>query len=117
MGGLEKRRYTADLSLEEGIHFTLGKSFSENLNFKTPDHWRDKMVYKYYVHVLKRPGHLGIRWTPYKLIFYWGLSLGLKGSYTDEMTKPYGNFRIYRTILLNLKINTKIVLLQVLLKY
>ena len=53
---------------------------------ETPDQWRDKMYYRYYAHALNRPAHLGIRTDRYKLIFYYGLSLGMKGTYTDQAT-------------------------------
>lgn len=50
------------------------------------------MYYRYYAHALNRPAHLGIRTNRHKLIFYYGLSLGLKGTYTDEATPPAWEF-------------------------
>ncbi len=63
-----------------------GKSFRKNLIIETPDNWRDKMYYRYYAHALNRPAHLGVRSDRFKLIFYYGLSLGLEGTYTDQAT-------------------------------
>jgi hypothetical protein len=50
------------------------------------------MYYRYYAHALNRPAHFGIRTQRYKLIFYYGLSLGLKGTYTDKASKPAWEF-------------------------
>ena len=50
------------------------------------------MYYRYYAHALNRPAHFGIRSQRYKLIFYYGLSLGLKGTYTDKASKPAWEF-------------------------
>ncbi len=69
-----------------------GESFRKNLSMDTPDHWRDKMYYRYYAHALNRPAHFGIRTGRYKLIFYYGLSLGLNGTYTNEATSPAWEF-------------------------
>ena len=35
---------------------------------------------------------MGIRTNHYKLIFYYGLSLGMKGTYTDQATTPAWEF-------------------------
>ena len=69
-----------------------GRSFRKNLKGDTPTNWRDKMYYRYYAHALNRPAHLGIRTDRYKLIFYYGLSLGMKGTYTDQATPPAWEF-------------------------
>ena len=69
-----------------------GKSFRKNLLMETPQDWRDKMYYRYYAHALNRPAHLGIRTDRYKLIFYYGMSLGMKGTYTNEPTSPAWEF-------------------------
>ena len=69
-----------------------GESFRKNLIKETPDQWRDKMYYRYYAHALNRPAHLGIRTDRYKLIFYYGLPLGMKGTYTDQATPPAWEF-------------------------
>ena len=69
-----------------------GKSFRKNLIMQTANNWRDKMYYRYYAHSINRPAHLGIRTDHNKLIFYYGLSLGLKGTYTDKATPPSWEF-------------------------
>ena len=69
-----------------------GKSFRKNLIMQNADNWRDKMYYRYYAHSINRPAHMGIRTDSYKLIFYYGLSLGLKGTYTDKATPPSWEF-------------------------
>jgi len=79
----------ADIQQPEGFQ---GKSFRKNLLMETPQDWRDKMYYRYYAHALNRPAHMGIRTDRYKLIFYYGLSLGMKGSYTNESTPPAWEF-------------------------
>lgn len=65
-----------------------GKSFRKNLTGHTPPQWRKSMYYRYYAHALNRPAHLGIRTHRYKLIFYYGLSLGMNGTYTEEAFPP-----------------------------
>ena len=69
-----------------------GQSFRKNLIMENNDQWRDKMYYRYYAHALNRPAHLGIRTDQYKLIFYYGLSLGMKGTYTDQASTPAWEF-------------------------
>ena len=69
-----------------------GKSFRKNLILETPEDWRDKMYYRYYAHALNRPAHLGIRTERHKLIFYYGLPLGMNGTYTDQATPPAWEF-------------------------
>ena len=69
-----------------------GQSFRKNLIMETPEDWRDKMYYRYYAHALNRPAHLGIRTERYKLIFYYGLSLGMKGTYSNQATPPAWEF-------------------------
>ena len=69
-----------------------GESFRKNLIKETPDQWRDKMYYRYYAHSLNRPAHFGIRTDRFKLIFYYGLSLGMNGTYTNQATPPEWEF-------------------------
>ena len=69
-----------------------GKSFRKNLLMETPKDWRNKMYYRYYAHSLNRPAHMGIRTDRHKLIFYYGLSLGMKGTYTNEASPPSWEF-------------------------
>jgi len=56
-----------------------GRSFSDNLRGRTPADWRDSMYYRYWQHG-SRPAHYGIRTKRYKLIFFYGLPLGMKGA-------------------------------------
>ena len=69
-----------------------GRSFRKNLKLEKTHDWRDKMYYRYYAHSLNRPAHFGIRTDRFKLIFYYGLSLGYKGSYTDQPSNPAWEF-------------------------
>ena len=69
-----------------------GRSFRKNLKLEKTYDWRDKMYYRYYAHSLNRPAHFGIRTDRFKLIFYYGLSLGYKGSYTDQPSNPAWEF-------------------------
>lgn len=59
-----------------------GRSFRANLSGKTPSDWREGMYYRYWMHIEKSgvPAHFGVRTKRYKLIFYYGLGLGIKGT-------------------------------------
>jgi len=63
-----------------------GASFRQNLRGRTPPDWRSSMYYRYWQHG-SRPAHYGIRTKRYKLIFFYGLPLGIKGAQTKP-TKP-----------------------------
>ena len=56
-----------------------GKSFLKNLKGQTPQDWPDAVYYHYWQHILHRDvaAHYGIRTRNRKLIFYYGLPLGL----------------------------------------
>ncbi len=56
-----------------------GRSFRSNLNGKTPEDWRTIMYYRYWLHTT-RPAHMGVRTKRYKLIFFYGLPLGMNGA-------------------------------------
>ena len=56
-----------------------GRSFRGNLSGETPQDWRESMYYRYWLHG-ERPAHLGIRTKRYKLIFFYGLGLGINGA-------------------------------------
>jgi len=56
-----------------------GRSFRDNLRGRTPDDWRTSMYYRYWQHGT-RPAHVGIRTKRYKLIFFYGRGLGMKGA-------------------------------------
>lgn len=56
-----------------------GRSFLANLQGKTPADWPDAIYYHYWQHLLHRDvtAHYGIRTKDAKLIFYYGLPLGM----------------------------------------
>ncbi len=60
-----------------------GESFRNNVSGKAPGNWRKSMYYRYWMH--KDGSHnvtanYGIRTDRYKLIFYYGQPLGMKGT-------------------------------------
>jgi len=59
-----------------------GRSFRANLAGKTPADWRTSMYYRYWMHLADHyvPAHYGIRTLKHKLIFYYGLPLGMTGA-------------------------------------
>jgi len=63
-----------------------GRSIRALLQGKTPSDWRTSMYYRYWMHT-NRPAHYGIRTKHYKLIFYYGLPLGMTGT-QPEPSKP-----------------------------
>ena len=56
-----------------------GRSFRTNVMGRTPTDWREAMYYRYWQHG-SRPAHYGIRTERYKLIFFYGLPLNMKGA-------------------------------------
>jgi arylsulfatase A-like enzyme len=68
-----------------------GYSFRENLKGSTPENWRDYGYYRYWLHSPDRPAHFGIRGERYKLAFYYGQPLGMKGA-RKETTEPAWEF-------------------------
>lgn len=56
-----------------------GRSFRENLKGNTPKDWRTCMYYRYWLHETIRPAHFGIRNHRYKLIYFYGEPLDMKG--------------------------------------
>lgn len=64
--------------------FIQGESFRENLKGETPENWRTQMYYRYWLHHPRRPAHFGIRDERYKLAFFYGQPLEMKG--TDQQT-------------------------------
>ena len=56
-----------------------GRSFRANLGGKTPGNWRTSMYYRYWLHC-SRPAHYGVRTRRHKLIFFYGLGLGMRGA-------------------------------------
>ncbi len=71
-----------------------GRSFRANLTGHTPKNWRDAMYYRYWMHNdgdHHVPGHYGIRTKQYKLIYYYGKPLGMKGAH-EPATDPAWEF-------------------------
>ncbi len=66
--------------------FMQGRSFRSNLAGNLPSDWRDAVYYRYWMHT-NRPAHYGIRTLNYKLIFFYGLPLGMTGT-VEEPTLP-----------------------------
>jgi arylsulfatase A-like enzyme len=74
------------------IHeFIQGESFRANLKGQTSENWRKTMYYRYWLHQTNRPGHFGIRNKRYKLAFFYGQHLNMKGAH-KENTKPAWEF-------------------------
>lgn len=68
-----------------------GRSFRENLKGNTPSDWREQMYYRYWLHHPDRPAHFGLRNHNYKLAYFYGLPLGMKGT-SKETTTPAWEF-------------------------
>jgi arylsulfatase A-like enzyme len=67
-----------------------GRSFRANLEGHTPKNWRTEMYYRYWMHNDPDhhvPAHYGVRTKKYKLIYYYGKPLGMKGAF-DPPTTP-----------------------------
>lgn len=67
-----------------------GASFRPNVEGHTPKGWRKSMYYRYWMHNSSDhhvPGHYGIRTDRYKLIYYYGKPLGMKGAQPPD-TEP-----------------------------
>lgn len=66
-----------------------GRSFRGILGENPPRDWRTSMYYRYWMHGngASRPAHYGIRTERYKLIFFYGLPLGMTGT-SDLRTMP-----------------------------
>jgi len=77
-----------------------GRSFRGIIQGRTPPDWREATYYRYWMHMshFAIPAHYGIRTKRYKLIFYYGLGLGMpdtefvrrwvEGSPKIESTQP-----------------------------
>jgi arylsulfatase A-like enzyme len=67
-----------------------GRSFRQNLAGHSPDDWRRSVYYRYWMHAdgaHNVTAHYGIRNHRYKLIFYYGQALGMKGA-VDKPVEP-----------------------------
>ena len=81
----------ADYGGAENTDFIQGVSFRENLKGNTPADWRKQMYYRYWLHDPVRPGHFGVRNERYKLAFFYGQGLGMKGA-SKESSEPAWEF-------------------------
>lgn len=69
-----------------------GESFRSNLKGKTPRKWRDAMYYRYWMNADNShnvTANYGIRTDRYKLIFYYGQSLGMSGTKNVSSTPEW----------------------------
>ena len=60
-----------------------GSSFRASLEGRTPKNWRTSMYYRYWMHNDPDhhvPAHYGLRTRDWKLIYYYGQPLGMKGA-------------------------------------
>ena len=66
-----------------------GRSFRPLLQGKILEDWRTSMYYRYWMHLAHHwvPAHYGIRTRRYKLIYYYGQPLGMKGA-IPQPTEP-----------------------------
>ncbi|WP_223170123.1 sulfatase family protein [Maribacter aquimaris] len=81
----------ADYAGIEKPAYIQGVSFRENLKGNTPRNWRKQMYYRYWLHHPDRPAHFGVRNERYKLAFFYGQDLGMKGT-SKETTAPTWEF-------------------------
>lgn len=68
-----------------------GQSFRGILEKNDTINSRKQMYYRYWLHQPERPGHFGIRNHRYKLIFFYGQDLDMKGA-SKEITSPMWEF-------------------------
>jgi arylsulfatase A-like enzyme len=67
-----------------------GRSFRHNVEGHTPRDWRRAMYYRYWMHNTNDhhvPAHYGVRTERWKLIYYYGKPLGMKGANPPD-TQP-----------------------------
>lgn len=66
-----------------------GRNIHPLLNGRTPGDWRTSMYYRYYMHLAHHgvPAHYGVRTKRYKLIYFYGQPLGMKGA-VKKPTEP-----------------------------
>jgi arylsulfatase A-like enzyme len=71
-----------------------GRSFRANAAGHTPADWRTSMYYRYWMHNDPDhhvPAHYGVRTKEFKLIYYYGKPLGMKGAF-EPATPPEWEF-------------------------
>lgn len=72
-----------------------GRSFRRNLEGRTPGDWRKAMYYRYWMHNDNDhhvPAHYGIRTDRWKLIYYYGKPLGMKGAHPPDTAPEWELF-------------------------
>ena len=76
-----------------------GRSFLPLLRGQTPADWRQAMYYRYWMHNTSDhhvPAHYGIRTRKWKLIYYYGKPLGMKGANGPETPPEWELFDLRR---------------------
>lgn len=76
-----------------------GRSFRANLEGRTPKNWRTSMYYRYWMHNSNDhhvPGHYGIRTKQYKLVYYYGKPLGMRGANPPDTPPEWELFDIQK---------------------
>lgn len=66
-----------------------GRGFRRNLEGHTPRDWRSAMYYRLWMHNDSShhvPGHYGVRTKDFKLIYFYGKRLGMKGAFPPDTT-------------------------------
>ncbi|MGB5555889.1 MAG: sulfatase/phosphatase domain-containing protein, partial [Flavobacteriaceae bacterium] len=81
----------ADYAGIEKPDYIQGRSFRGNLKEDRPDDWRKQMYYRYWLHSPDRPAHFGVRNERYKLAFFYGQGLKMKGA-SEESSAPAWEF-------------------------
>jgi arylsulfatase A-like enzyme len=72
-----------------------GRTFRRNLEGSTPGDWRKAMYYRYWMHNDNDhhvPAHYGIRTDRWKLIYYYGKVLGMKGAQPPDTAPEWELF-------------------------
>ena len=72
-----------------------GRSFRANAEGRTPKDWRKAMYYRYWMHNSNDhhvPSHYGVRTARWKLIYYYGKPLGMKGAQPPDTTPDWELF-------------------------
>jgi arylsulfatase A-like enzyme len=74
-----------------------GRSFRANLEGRTPHDWRKSMYYRYWMHNSNDhhvPAHYGLRTDRWKLIYYYGKPLGMKGASLPDTAPEWELFDV-----------------------
>lgn len=70
-----------------------GESAREMLKGEAPDDWQTSLYYRYWMHLNHHNvvAHYGVRTQRYKLIYFYGMGLGVAGA-SEVRTEPYWEF-------------------------